>query len=403
MCQHNNFSENIIQEKTYNPYVPNTSSIPNIIFDYWQSRLSLGEFSVLMCIARKTYGWHKTFDRISLSRIEKQTGLSRYGIIKIIDSLVTIGLILKIKTKSDQGDDAANAYEINTNCLNGGSQLSLLGVVNGVDQGVVNYVDPQKKTNTKENIQKRENACVRATHLVAPAQSINQFPKQATVPASEKPNTSPKEKLAFSPAKNEHNIHYQKQLKSKDLEKKQPALNSFPEPQIPSNSHAKKKRLSHVLLTDKEYNDLLKECGQESLDWMLNKLNSYILTYDKQYSSHYGLMIPGGWVRQALNEQKDASVKRKQAGEYQCTNRKKMEALVADLGPLPATVEVDFCGTYVEVKTIGSRYGVRNEPNIVSYDDRFIKDTPSLFKHHLTKAIDYAKSQGINYAKNYLS
>ena len=136
-----------------NNYVPNTSPIPNILFDYWMHILSPAEFKVLMCIARKTYGWHKNYDRISISQIEKMTNLSRKGITKNIECLIAHGLVNKIKSKTSDGDDAPNQYEINVNCMGGGSELSTLGVVNSVHQGVVYSVHPQKKTYTKETLQ----------------------------------------------------------------------------------------------------------------------------------------------------------------------------------------------------------------------------------------------------------
>lgn len=136
-----------------NHYIPNTSSIPNILFDYWMLHLTPAEFKVLMCIARKTYGWRKDFDRISITQIEKMTGLSRKGITKNLDALIEHGLITKIKSKTSDGDDAPNQYEVNVHCLRGGSELSTPPVVNSVHQGVVYSVHPQKKTYTKENIQ----------------------------------------------------------------------------------------------------------------------------------------------------------------------------------------------------------------------------------------------------------
>ena len=56
-----------------NNYIPNTSAIPNVLFDYWMEKLSPAEFKVLLCIARKTYGWHKDNDLISIKQIEKMT------------------------------------------------------------------------------------------------------------------------------------------------------------------------------------------------------------------------------------------------------------------------------------------------------------------------------------------
>jgi phage replication O-like protein O len=136
-----------------NNYIPNTSAIPNVLFDYWMNLLSPAEFKVLMCVARKTYGWHKNNDLISIKQIEKMTGLHRSGIIKNVDALVERGLLNKVKSKTTNGDDAPNRYEINVYCVGGDSLLSRLGVVYSVDYGVVYSVDPQKKDYTKENIQ----------------------------------------------------------------------------------------------------------------------------------------------------------------------------------------------------------------------------------------------------------
>lgn len=137
-----------------NPYIPNTSAIPNIIFDYWMFHLSPAEFKVLMCIARKTYGWHKTIDRISIKQLEKMTGLHRSGIIKNLHNLIEIGLINKTKNKTPDGDDGPNEYEINVYCVGGGSALNRPGVVDSIDHGVVDSVDPQKKDYTKERLTK---------------------------------------------------------------------------------------------------------------------------------------------------------------------------------------------------------------------------------------------------------
>ena len=117
---------------------PNYTQIPNVIFDYWMNVLTPAEFKVLMCICRKTFGWHKRRDKVSLTQIMKSTGLSRGGIIKNVQCLVDHGLIGKIQSKTEDGDDAPNLFEViihsnkddGVNSVGGGSHLSALGVVN---------------------------------------------------------------------------------------------------------------------------------------------------------------------------------------------------------------------------------------------------------------------------------
>lgn len=54
------------------------------------------EFRVLFFIIRKTYGYHKTEDRISFTQFEKGTGISRQTINKTLKNLMAKGLIVKI-------------------------------------------------------------------------------------------------------------------------------------------------------------------------------------------------------------------------------------------------------------------------------------------------------------------
>jgi phage replication O-like protein O len=69
--------------------------------------LSGSEYKIILCILRKTYGWRKKTDRISLSQLVDETNLSRKQVCKIIDRLVTKRLLLKGKEKN------INTYEFN--------------------------------------------------------------------------------------------------------------------------------------------------------------------------------------------------------------------------------------------------------------------------------------------------
>jgi len=67
--------------------------IPNSIFDKYMKELSHNEFLVLLAIIRKTWGWNKTEDRISVSQISGMTNYSKPTIIKSLSNLEKIGLI----------------------------------------------------------------------------------------------------------------------------------------------------------------------------------------------------------------------------------------------------------------------------------------------------------------------
>jgi len=72
--------------------VPNSTQIPDVILDRWMAVLSGAEFKVLLYIARRTYGFGKDSDDISLNQLARGirrrdgtsldggTGLSRSGL-----------------------------------------------------------------------------------------------------------------------------------------------------------------------------------------------------------------------------------------------------------------------------------------------------------------------------------
>ena len=135
---------------------PNVTQVPNIFFEYWMAQLTPAEFKVLMCLSRKTFGWHKTKDKVSLKQIQKMTQLHKTGIVKNLKKLIELGLIIKIKSKTSDGDDAPNEYEVKVDSVGVGSRLNLLGVVDSVDYRVVDSVYPQKKDYTKQRLTKED-------------------------------------------------------------------------------------------------------------------------------------------------------------------------------------------------------------------------------------------------------
>jgi phage replication O-like protein O len=136
---------------------PNYTQTPNILFDEIMRDLNGVELKVILAVIRKTFGWHKERDRISLTQLEEMTGLSRQGILNaihgkkkeksVIGGLVNKGYIKIIETK--QG----NVYELvvkEVDQQETASQLSRLEVVNKVDQE--SGLASQQSRHTKESI-----------------------------------------------------------------------------------------------------------------------------------------------------------------------------------------------------------------------------------------------------------
>jgi|GEM_PF-2586325 len=133
--------------------IPNFTQIPNVLLDEVLPDLSKGELKVLLYIARKTYGFHKVKDKISLSQLEngvagydKGTGLNRETVIISVDRLEKINLIIVDRSKQ------INEYEINLSFTSRGNKL--VGLTDQTSRKnhtkLVGKTDTQKKRNKKQ-------------------------------------------------------------------------------------------------------------------------------------------------------------------------------------------------------------------------------------------------------------
>jgi phage replication O-like protein O len=74
---------------------PQHFQTPNDLVDHWLPHLGKAELKILLVVMRKTFGWHKETDRISISQFEKITGLARPNAVRAVKCLVDKGVLLK--------------------------------------------------------------------------------------------------------------------------------------------------------------------------------------------------------------------------------------------------------------------------------------------------------------------
>jgi phage replication O-like protein O len=72
---------------------PNHTQCPNDLFDVHMLDMSEAELKVTLAIIRKTLGFHKKSDPISLSQLQKLTGLSRQGVSDGVAAAIERGLV----------------------------------------------------------------------------------------------------------------------------------------------------------------------------------------------------------------------------------------------------------------------------------------------------------------------
>jgi hypothetical protein len=122
---------------------PTTTPTPDVVFDELLSRLTGAELKVLLYIIRRTYGFKKNIDPISLTQItsgivtrdgrvlDKGTGLDRSSAIKAAKGLVEKGVVTVQKEKGEDGVNMVNVYGLRFRS----SRPSATGVVEKNDYG----------------------------------------------------------------------------------------------------------------------------------------------------------------------------------------------------------------------------------------------------------------------------
>ena len=81
---------------TIDRFIPNSFQIANSVIDEYLSQMSGNALKCYILIVRKTRGWQKTHDSLSISQIQKFTGIkSEKTVEKAINELVELGLIGK--------------------------------------------------------------------------------------------------------------------------------------------------------------------------------------------------------------------------------------------------------------------------------------------------------------------
>lgn len=128
--------------------IPNFTQTPNDLFDHWLPLLKEVELKVLLVILRKTFGWHKTRDRISLSQLEKLTGATQTNIIIATKSLIEKGVITK-EVSGSIGQQVTH-YEL---VMQEGSNISDPSQVEGGPL-LNKWETPPKSGDTKETLTK---------------------------------------------------------------------------------------------------------------------------------------------------------------------------------------------------------------------------------------------------------
>jgi phage replication O-like protein O len=144
---------------------PNTTQIPNEVFDTLMPHLSGGELKVLLYICRRTFGFRKDRDSISLTQISKGittkagrvldqgTGLSKRQVQRALRVLENRKVILVERNVDETGLHEINTYRLN---VRGGDNMSP-PVETPVSGGVGTPMSPGVETPVSTTKQREQN------------------------------------------------------------------------------------------------------------------------------------------------------------------------------------------------------------------------------------------------------
>lgn len=105
--------------------LPNTTQIPNAMIDEWMSHLTGSEFKIVMYVARRTYGFGKEEDSISLNQLangikrkdgtvlDRGTGLSRSTVADAAKNLEQKKILVRSQHSSETRGDEPTSWKLN--------------------------------------------------------------------------------------------------------------------------------------------------------------------------------------------------------------------------------------------------------------------------------------------------
>jgi hypothetical protein len=103
---------------------PHFTQVPDIFFDEVAPNLTEAELRVALYVIRRTFGWKKDQDRISLRQmvegirsrdgevIDRGTGMSKAGVVRGVKGLVAKGVIVAVRNASAARGDEATTYRL---------------------------------------------------------------------------------------------------------------------------------------------------------------------------------------------------------------------------------------------------------------------------------------------------
>jgi phage replication O-like protein O len=161
---------------------PHYTQIPDVLFDEQLPDLSGAELKVLLYIMRRTYGFKKDSDNISLSQImkgimtrdgrvlDRGTGLSKDSVTKAVKSLEQLGFIHRQRRSSATHGDESTCYTLNRGPVSENRTPSPLSENQTRGSQKIGHA-PVRKSDTQETVD--QETVIQQTDLISTSNVAN--------------------------------------------------------------------------------------------------------------------------------------------------------------------------------------------------------------------------------------
>lgn len=126
-------------------FIPNSFQVPNALVDDLMAELGGIELKCYLLVIRKTKGWNKEYDAISLTQFVKFTGAGKTAVVDALKKLVDLGLLVKKTGVRNTSVYAINLFEKQTS-----SESELVRKVN-ITSSESEQVTSSESEHTKNN------------------------------------------------------------------------------------------------------------------------------------------------------------------------------------------------------------------------------------------------------------
>jgi hypothetical protein len=133
---------------------PNFTQVPNELFELIPV-MKEAELKVVLFAVRKTFGWHKSSDHISISQFAVGTGLSRQGVVNALNEAKKRGILVELDERGPRG---VRLYKVVVKNVDQSKMLTSQKSSTDTSQKSIPVTETtsQKSRHTKENKKTKE-------------------------------------------------------------------------------------------------------------------------------------------------------------------------------------------------------------------------------------------------------